>query len=107
MNTKEAKGEEEDEIFKSDWSQRGLKALGNNQTTKHTSVHDCLHKTYTHQTTPVKYIYLRNYFTQSVIFLPNIKNEKKEMKYDLNMFCLGKDMVESNYVFFMLENIFF
>ena len=48
LNTKEAKGEEEDEIFKSDWSQRGLKALGNNQTTKHTSVQDCLHKTYTH-----------------------------------------------------------
>ena len=45
---KRMKGEEEDEIFKSDWSQRGLKALGNNQTTKHTSVQDCLHKTYTH-----------------------------------------------------------
>ena len=38
LNTKEAK--KEDEIFKSDWSQRGLKASGNNQTTKHTSIHD-------------------------------------------------------------------
>ena len=46
LNTKEAK--EEDEIFKSDWSQRGLRASSNNQTTKYTSVQDCLYKTYTH-----------------------------------------------------------